>query len=183
YVDMISASKATFWNGPMDVDGTPQKIIEALAQAQRRGPLFVGEASADAAKAAGLSGSVYFSSNDLSKFLDDKAMNGGKRIAAPGEKDLGNGSRVRGEENLGGINLDPKLLDLQIKRDGNGVPLPLPQQPVGEMHIEGFIPIIINITPVTDLPLLLGLADTGTDQDEARPDLKARDVEEVSALN
>ncbi len=183
YADTIAGSRSTFWNGPMDVDGTPQKIIEALAQAQHRGPLFVGEVSADAAKAAGLSGSVYFSSNDLSKFLDDKATNGGRRVTAPGEKDLGNGSRVRGEENLGGINLDPKLLDLQIKRDGNGVPLPLPQQPVGEMHIEGFIPIIINITPVTDLPLLLGLADTGQDADETSPQMKAREPEEISVLN
>jgi hypothetical protein len=94
-------------------------------------------------------------------------MNGGKRIVAPGEKDLGNGSRVRGEENLGGINLDPKLLDLQIKRDGNGVPLPLPQQPIGEMHIEGFIPVIINITPVTNLPMLLGIVDEGNPSDAA----------------
>ncbi len=57
---------------------------------------------------------------------------------------------------VGGINLDPRLLDLQIKRDGNGVPLPLFQQPIGDMKIEGFFPVIINITPVS-LPLLLGL--------------------------
>ncbi|GEM_PF-4939721 len=57
----------------------------------------------------------------------------------------------------GGIDLNPALLDLQIKRDGNGVPLPLPMQPIQDMHIEGFLPVIINIVPITNLPLLLGL--------------------------
>jgi hypothetical protein len=57
----------------------------------------------------------------------------------------------------GGIDLNPALLDLQIKRDGNGVPLLLPQQPIETMRIDGFVPIIINITPISDLLLLLGL--------------------------
>ncbi len=60
----------------------------------------------------------------------------------------------------GGIDLNPALLDLQIKRDGNGVPLPLPLQPIKDMHIEGFLPVIINVTPITNLPLLLGISDT-----------------------
>lgn len=56
---------------------------------------------------------------------------------------------------VGGIDFNPEFLDLQIKRDGNGVPLPMNLQPIETMHIEGFIPIIINVTPV-DIPLLLG---------------------------
>jgi len=62
---------------------------------------------------------------------------------------------------LGGINLDPKLLDLQIKRDGNGVPLPVWQQPIEQMNIEGFVPVIINIEliPFSQVPLLLGLTN------------------------
>ena len=66
---------------------------------------------------------------------------------------------------LGGINLNPALLNLQIKRDTEGIPLPLPQQPVGDMNIEGFLPIIINITPVPSLPMLLGMT---ADEDPAR---------------
>jgi hypothetical protein len=50
-------------------------------------------------------------------------------------------------------------MDLQIKRDGNGVPLPLKQQPIGDMNIEGFLPVIINVSPVIDLPLLLGFTE------------------------
>ena len=84
---------------------------------------------------------------------------------------------------VGGIDLNPALLDLQIKRDGNGVPLPLPMQPIENMHIEGFLPVIINVTPVTNLPLLLGLADTQPDTDETTPAMKARELELISALN
>ena len=83
----------------------------------------------------------------------------------------------------GGIDLNPALLDLQIKRDGNGIPLPLPMQPIKDMHIEGFLPIIINVTPITNLPLLLGLADTKQDTGETRPAMKAREPELISALN
>ena len=183
YADIISGSKSTFWNGPMDVDGTAQGIMDALLQAQRRGPLFVGEGSVDAAKDFGLTDSVLFSNNDLSKFLDDKAMKGGRGITISREKDMGHGAKIGGQEDVGGINLNPALLDLQIKRDANGVPLPLPRQPIGEMHIDGFIPVIINITPVTNLPLLLGLADTEQGEDETIPAMKAREPEEMSSLN
>lgn len=58
----------------------------------------------------------------------------------------------------GGIDLNPALLNLQIKRDSRGIPLPLYQQPVSMMKIEGFSPIIINIIPV-HLPALLGLME------------------------
>ena len=59
----------------------------------------------------------------------------------------------------GGINLDPALLDLQIKRDGKGIPLPLSQQTLGNMKIDGFLPVIITIQPMTDLKKLLGFAE------------------------
>jgi hypothetical protein len=57
----------------------------------------------------------------------------------------------------GGIDLDPALFDMQIKRDGNGIPLQMDMQPIKDMKIEGFIPVIINITPVTNVRVLLGL--------------------------
>ena len=70
----------------------------------------------------------------------------------------------------GGIDFNSELLDLQIKRDGNGVPLPLLQQPIETMNIEGFYPVIINIAPAVNLPLLMGLnvdsdAETSFDTD------------------
>ncbi|MCD4779131.1 MAG: diguanylate cyclase [Candidatus Omnitrophica bacterium] len=57
---------------------------------------------------------------------------------------------------VGGIDLDPALLDLKIKRDGEGIALPLLQQPPEALQIEGFIPVIMNVTPVQTLPIFLG---------------------------
>ncbi|MCK5604135.1 class II fructose-bisphosphate aldolase, partial [Candidatus Pacearchaeota archaeon] len=71
---------------------------------------------------------------------------------------------------VGGINLNPNLLDLQIKRDGNGVPLPINMQPIHQMRIDGFVPVIINVTPVVNLPLLLGLANSESPIDSANAD-------------
>ena len=59
---------------------------------------------------------------------------------------------------VGGINLDPALLNLQIKRDGKGMPLPVNQQPILNMKIDGFVPVIINVTPV-NLPMLMGFTE------------------------
>ncbi len=59
---------------------------------------------------------------------------------------------------VGGINLDAAMLDLQIRRDGNGVPLPVAEQDFSTIHIEGVFPVFINATPVS-IPLLLGFAD------------------------
>ncbi|MBF0385887.1 MAG: hypothetical protein HQL27_08460, partial [Candidatus Omnitrophica bacterium] len=61
---------------------------------------------------------------------------------------------------VGGINLNPKIFDLQIKRDGKGIPLPISEQSLENINIQGFVPIIINITPINNLPLLLGVAET-----------------------
>ena len=79
-------------------------------------------------------------------------------------------SPVTDKKPVGGIDLNAGLLDLQIRRDGRGVPLPLPQQPIESMHIDGFIPVILNITPVPSLPLLLGLVtgEGGADTAGAR---------------
>jgi NAD+ synthase (glutamine-hydrolysing) len=62
----------------------------------------------------------------------------------------------------GGIDFNTVGLDLQIRRDENGIPLPLLQQPIRDMHIEGFYPVILNITPMS-VPVLLGVADTEHD--------------------
>ncbi len=48
---------------------------------------------------------------------------------------------------LGGIDMNAQLLDLQIKRDGQGMPLPVALQPIGEMNIDGLSPVIVTITP------------------------------------
>lgn len=65
---------------------------------------------------------------------------------------------------VGGINFDPTLLNLQIRRDGQGVPLPLPQQNLENININGLYPVIINILPVNVQTLpLLGQLETAPD--------------------
>lgn len=61
-----------------------------------------------------------------------------------------------------------------------GVALPLPQQPVGNMKIDGFLPVIINIAPV-NIPLLLGMAQespaegaASTDSPQAPADIREK---------
>ncbi|VAX36895.1 hypothetical protein MNBD_UNCLBAC01-1386 [hydrothermal vent metagenome] len=69
----------------------------------------------------------------------------------------------------GGINLNPDAMNFQIKRDGNGVPVPVFDQPLESIHIEGLVPVILNITPV-NLPLLLGFDDMEPANDDTASD-------------
>ncbi|MEI6438322.1 MAG: hypothetical protein WCO69_06205 [Candidatus Omnitrophota bacterium] len=47
----------------------------------------------------------------------------------------------------GGIDFARANLDLQIKRDGNGVPLPVSQQNLENIRIDGLVPVILDIAP------------------------------------
>jgi hypothetical protein len=78
----------------------------------------------------------------------------------------------------GGIDFDPTNMNLQIKRDGKGVPLPLPQQNFEQINIDGIVPVIINIVPITaqNLPIFLGQAPKEPGREppgEGRPELAA----------
>lgn len=69
-------------------------------------------------------------------------------------------------KDLGGIDLNPSLLDMRIKKDGNGVPLPMSQQPIDVMNIQGFVPVIIDVSPaIYDMPMLLGRAGSDVESD------------------
>ena len=61
------------------------------------------------------------------------------------------------DDRVGGIDFNPALFNLEVRRDENGVPLPLPQQPIYDMNINGFMPIIIEVVPITNLQFLLGM--------------------------
>ena len=58
------------------------------------------------------------------------------------------------ENDLGGIDLNSSNLNLQIKRDGQGVALPLRMQDIENIKIDGLTPEIISIQPLTTLPVL-----------------------------
>jgi len=56
---------------------------------------------------------------------------------------------------LGGIDFNSRNLNLQIKRDGRGVPLPLDKQDMAQLNrIQGFMPYIIEIRPESRIPIL-----------------------------
>ena len=63
---------------------------------------------------------------------------------------------------VGGIDFNSANLNLQIRRDGEGVPLPLPQQNLKNIDLKGLYPVIINIMPINPqtLPILGQLAKT-----------------------
>ncbi len=112
-----------------------------------------------------LDGTVYTGSPTIKKYLkqalksllgerakkinivvtEDPSGNGALRAAAVGDKSM-----------YGGIDLNN--LNLRIKRDQAGMPLPLELQDKAIMAIEGLTPVIIEITPLNaqELPLILG---------------------------
>ncbi len=66
-------------------------------------------------------------------------------------------SQKKPEWNQGGIDLDAGLLNMNIKRDGAGMPLPLPMQDPDLAHIDGLSPTILDIAPVGALPIFTEL--------------------------
>ena len=70
-------------------------------------------------------------------------------------------------DNPGGIDLNPQAIEMD--KSGNGVDFPVPAfDPTQFQNIEGFLPIIINISPITNIPLLLGLAPAKPISDRLR---------------
>jgi hypothetical protein len=89
---------------------------------------------------------------DLQDFIDRRTLPLLEHLNAVNRIKTSASSPV--QDQVGGIDLNPAQLNLQIKRDDSGVPLPVYLQPVETLHIDGFVPVIINITPVLSLPLL-----------------------------
>jgi hypothetical protein len=58
----------------------------------------------------------------------------------------------------GGIDLNAASLDMQIRRDGNGVPLPVSQQNLDNIKIDGLVPVILDIKPAAGMLLFSELA-------------------------
>jgi len=59
---------------------------------------------------------------------------------------------------------------MDVKNNGKKVKFQIPQQPIQNYKIDGFLPVIINITPINNLPFILGLVNE-------------KEHEEVSRLN
>ncbi len=69
---------------------------------------------------------------------------------------------IMGKE-YGGIDFNNVNFNLRIKKDGQGVPLPLENQDPAMRSAPGFVPLILEIKPALGLPILSELKDL-TDQ-------------------
>ena len=73
-------------------------------------------------------------------------------------------SQVQKGDPLGGIDFNAANLKLQIKRDGKGIPLPIGQQQLEQIKIDGLIPVILYIKPAIATPLLSELRTSKVQQ-------------------
>jgi len=67
---------------------------------------------------------------------------------------------------IGGIDFNPNNLEMQTQGNGLNFNLPFHAVDLQNIRIDGFTPVIINVTPLSNLPLLLGLIDEDTDDSE-----------------
>ncbi len=95
---------------------------------------------------------------EMENLIGEQFRTGAEAVSSP----LAQDAETDAGSYYGGIDLNSDMLDLQIKRDGRGVALPLPQQPIQNMTIQGFMPIIIDVVPV-NVPLLLGTLESSSD--------------------
>lgn len=86
-------------------------------------------------------------------------------------KEQGEDAAQLAGESPGGIDLTGDRLRVEIIRDAKGALLPWEAQPIQHIPIDGMVPVIINIQPVTNLPLLLGAQP----KDALPPDSLPRD--------
>ena len=83
----------------------------------------------------------------------------------------------------GGIDFEGVYQDLQIKTDGKGLPLSIEMQDLEHIQIDGLVPVIINITPMPNLPMLLGFDLREKDDNLESADMIADKPKELSLLN
>ena len=100
---------------------------------------------------------------DTFTLFNDQQWNG--RTTRLAEYKLGSDYRGDVARKSGGIDLNPMINNMRIQRDGNGVALPVFDQPIQNININGFVPVIINITPLqNNLLLMLGFSDETEEQ-------------------
>ncbi len=82
-----------------------------------------------------------------------------KSDAAGADTSIDNASLTRadqGDTPVGGIDFNPEFME--IRRQGPGVDIPVPENPNGwnDVEIDGLTPFIFNIVPVPNIQMLLG---------------------------
>ena len=70
--------------------------------------------------------------------------------------EAGDQAMLSDNSEVGGIDLNPAILDLEVENDGKGVQLPPLQPSTLDMNIDGFRSIILNVESIENLPMVLG---------------------------
>ena len=68
--------------------------------------------------------------------------------------------KVQGEQNTGGIDFNARNMDVTAQGDQGDFTLPNNVAVLQFENVSGFTPTIINITPITNVPELLGLNES-----------------------
>lgn len=98
---------------------------------------------------------------EMSEYLSKEELNDNSMISSPAgesEERVVNNEVARAtteEAKYGGIDLNPVQMSLEIRRDRDGAPLPISYQPIDNINVDGFIPVIVNISSVSNLPFIL----------------------------
>ena len=68
------------------------------------------------------------------------------------------------DQKHGGIDLNSLILEMNVDKEGSGIEFPpIDESVIKDMHINGLVPLIINVTPVTNVLPLIGLRDEEED--------------------
>ena len=77
------------------------------------------------------------------------------RLAA--ESSMSSAADIAGDDvRPGGLDFTAGAMNLEIRRDGRGIALPVAQQPLDTMQIDGFFPVFLNVFTVSP-PMYLGI--------------------------
>jgi len=74
----------------------------------------------------------------------------------PAEEGNTNQQSKEAEKEKGGIDLNPNMINMDVSGDTIQYDLPTSPEQIENMQINGLVPVIMNIAPVSNLPLLLG---------------------------
>ncbi|MEW5895636.1 MAG: hypothetical protein AB1650_07770 [Candidatus Omnitrophota bacterium] len=110
-------------------------------------------------------GSSPWRSGELPKKGESALLSGDRDLAVT---DSNESQKSAAGKAPGGIDLTSPMRHIQIRRNREGVPLPVELQDVEAIRINGFTPVIIDITPVTSLPFMLGFLTEEADNLLAR---------------
>ncbi|MGE0268256.1 MAG: PfkB family carbohydrate kinase [Candidatus Omnitrophota bacterium] len=79
---------------------------------------------------------------------------------------------------VGGIDLNPNNFEIETRGDNQNIHIQFDLEKLQELNIQGFVPVIINITPILNIPLLLGISDDQErEQEQTAQDLEQSPVD------